>query len=189
MQEQFGGGQHCSSRGTSSRRGPARQGENRVGERGPEFRRGDELVPDERGVAFHHKAPLAGRWLSVGRVGLGNMHQTAIAHGQTNGQQGGLLVESNTTLVRDKFVASPEFGATLAYRFSPCMQVHAGYSFLYWSNVARPENMIDNVRGDNTSIVFRDGTFWVQGFNAGLTLNFRRSTPPPAVVAALPLRR
>jgi hypothetical protein len=52
------------------------------------------------------------------------------------------------------------------------MQVHAGYSFLYWNNVARPENMIDNVRGDNTSVIFRDGTFWVQGFNAGLTLNF-----------------
>ena len=35
-----------------------------------------------------------------------------------------------------------------------------------------PENIIDNVRGNNTSIVLRDGTFWVQGFNAGLTLNF-----------------
>ena len=108
----------------------------------------------------------------LARVGLGNMHQTAIATGSTNGQAGGLLVESNTTLVRDKFVAAPEFGATLGYRFSPCMQVHAGYSFLYWGNVARPENMIDNVRGDNTSVIFRDGSFWVQGFNAGLTLNF-----------------
>ncbi len=108
----------------------------------------------------------------VARVALGNMHQTAVATGQTNGQQGGLLVESNTTLVRDKFTAAPEFGATLAYRFSPCMQVHAGYSYLSWGNVARPENIIDNVRGNNTSIVFRDGTFWVQGFNAGLTLNF-----------------
>jgi Putative beta barrel porin-7 (BBP7) len=108
----------------------------------------------------------------LGRVGLGNMHQTVVVHGQTNGQQGGLLVESNTTLVRDKFVAAPEFGATLGYRFSPCMQVHAGYSFLYWGNVACPENMIDNVRGDNTSVIFRDGSFWVQGFNAGLTLNF-----------------
>jgi hypothetical protein len=106
------------------------------------------------------------------RVSLGNMHQTAVAQGSTNGQQGGLYVESNTTVVRDKFCSVPELGATLGYQFSPCMQIHAGYNILYWSNVARPEAMIDQVRGNNTSIIFRDSSFWVQGVTGGLTVTF-----------------
>jgi hypothetical protein len=106
------------------------------------------------------------------RVGLGNMHQTATATGQTNGQEGGLLVENNTTQTRDTFCAAPEFGATLGYQFSPCMQVSAGYTFLNWNKVARPENLIDDVRGNGESIVFRETSFWVQGFHAGLTLTF-----------------
>jgi hypothetical protein len=108
----------------------------------------------------------------LARVSLGNMHQTANALGDTNGEQGGLYVERNTTVVRDKFCSVPELGATLGYQFSPCMQIHAGYSILYWSNVARPEALIDQVRGNNTSIVFRDSSFWVQGVTAGLTVTF-----------------
>lgn len=108
----------------------------------------------------------------LGRVSLGNIHQTAIARGDTNNQQGGLYVESNTTVVRDKFCSVPELGATLGYQFSPCMQIRAGYSILYWSNVARPEALIDQVRGNNTSIVFRDSSFWLQGVSAGLTITF-----------------
>lgn len=108
----------------------------------------------------------------LGRVSLGNIHQTAIARGDTNSQQGGLYVENNTTVVRDKFCSVPELGATLGYQFSPCMQIRAGYTILYWSNVARPEALIDQVRGNNTSIVFRDSSFWVQGVSAGLTITF-----------------
>ena len=108
----------------------------------------------------------------LARVSLGNMHQTANALGDTNGRQGGLYVERNTTVVRDTFCSVPELGATLGYQFSPCMQIHAGYNILYWSNVARPEAMIDQVRGNNTSIVFRDSSFWVQGVTAGLTVTF-----------------
>ncbi|MCE9525095.1 MAG: BBP7 family outer membrane beta-barrel protein [Planctomycetales bacterium] len=108
----------------------------------------------------------------LARVGLGNMHQTAVALGETNGQQGGLYVESNAKVVRDKFCAAPELSATLGYQFSPCMQIHIGYTMLYWSNVARPEAVIDQVRGDNTSIVFRDSSFWVQGVSGGLTVTF-----------------
>lgn len=106
------------------------------------------------------------------RVGLGNMHQTAIARGDTNGTDGGLYVESNTTVVRDKFCAVPELGATIGYQFSPCMQIHLGYTFLYWNNVARPEAIIDQVRGDDTSLIFRDSNFWVQGVSGGLTVTF-----------------
>jgi Putative beta barrel porin-7 (BBP7) len=108
----------------------------------------------------------------LARVGLGNMHQSAVATGQTNGQEGGLLVESDTSLVRDKFCAAPEFEATLGYQISPCLQVSAGYTFHYWSSVARPEDLIDNVRGDGSSLVFRDSGFWAQGFRVGLTRTF-----------------
>lgn len=108
----------------------------------------------------------------LARVALGNMRQTAVATGLTNGQSGGLLVETDATIVRDTFSAAPEFGATLGYRFSPCMEVHAGYTLLHWGNIARPEEIIDNVRGNGTSIVLNDTGFWVQGFHAGLTTRF-----------------
>jgi hypothetical protein len=105
----------------------------------------------------------------LARVGLGNMRQTAIATGTTNGQTGGLYVEQDQTLVRDQFCAVPEFGVTLGYQISPCTEVHAGYTYLGWSKVTRPEDNIDGVRGDSVSLAFRESNFWVQGLTAGLT--------------------
>ncbi len=113
-----------------------------------------------------------GNLVLVARVGLGNMHQSAIATGSTNGQQGGLYVENNTTVVRDEFCAAPEFGATFGYQLSSCMQVKVGYTLLYWSNVIRPESLIDDVRGDNISLNLGNSSFWVQGVTAGLTYSF-----------------
>ncbi len=103
------------------------------------------------------------------RVALGNIHQTVVASGTTNNQTGGLLVEANSTIIRDQFCSLPELSATCSCQLSPCMRLHLGYTFMYWSNVARPEEVIDPVRGNGVSIVLNDSSFWVQGINAGMT--------------------
>jgi hypothetical protein len=106
------------------------------------------------------------------KVGLGNMRQTAVLTGFENDLAGGLLVEEPTTVTRDKFVAAPELHFRVACQVNPCWQLHAGYSLLYWSNVARPEALIDPIVGDNVSLVFRDSSYWVQGISVGATCRF-----------------
>jgi hypothetical protein len=50
--------------------------------------------------------------------------------------------------------------------------MNIGYSLMYWSNVARPEALIDDVIGNDTSLIFRDESFWVQGLTIGANCRF-----------------
>lgn len=106
------------------------------------------------------------------KVGLGSMRQTAELTGFENGQPGGLLVEAPITVTRDRFAAVPELDVAWSYAINPCWNMNVGYSLLYWSNVARPEALIDDVQGDGTSIVFRDSSLWVQGLTLGASCRF-----------------
>lgn len=106
------------------------------------------------------------------KVGLGTMRQTAEATGFENGQPGGLLVAEPTTVTRDEFAAVPELDVAWSYAINDCWSMNIGYSLMYWSNVARPEAMIDFVQGDDVSLVFRDESFWVQGLTIGANCRF-----------------
>ena len=78
----------------------------------------------------------------------------------------------------------PEIGFTLGYDLTPRLKATAGYTLLYWSNVARPGDQIDlNVDsrqfppphdGDGTKPEFALHTsdFWAQGLNLGLDYRF-----------------
>jgi Putative beta barrel porin-7 (BBP7) len=90
--------------------------------------------------------------------------------------------------VRDEFTVVPEVGLNFGYRVTPQIELRVGYTFLYWSSVARPGNQID--RSVNTSLVPSDpfygngggqnrpaenvtgSSFWAQGINAGLLFEF-----------------
>jgi len=106
------------------------------------------------------------------KVGLGNMRQTAELVGRENGVPVGLLVEEPITVTRDKFVAVPELDVAWSYAINPCWNLNVGYSLMYWSNVARPEALIDEVVGNDISLVFRDESFWVQGLTVGANCRF-----------------
>lgn len=106
------------------------------------------------------------------KVGLGSMRQTAELTGFQNGVAGGLLVEEPITVTRDTFAAVPELDVAWSYAINPCWSMNVGYSLLYWSNIARPEELIDPIRGNDTSLIFRDSSFWVQGLTLGASCRF-----------------
>lgn len=106
--------------------------------------------------------------------------------GSSTRSNGGLLAlptnigrfeENNLTVI-------PELGMTLGYDVTPRLKATLGYTFLYWSRVARPGDQLDlNVNPSqlsggtltsNASPRFRfvPGDYWVQGVTAGLDYRF-----------------
>ena len=83
-----------------------------------------------------------------------------------------------------QFSLLPEIGFTLGYDLTSRLKATAGYTLLYWSNVARPGDQIDlNVdsrqfpppqTGTFTKPEFALHTsdFWAQGLNLGLEYRF-----------------
>ncbi len=138
------------------------------------------------------------------RVSLGTTHQTVtIAGGQQvvpaslappGNFNGGLLARPSNigTFDTNAFTVVPEVGLNVGYQFTPHWKVFAGYTFMYWSNVARVGDQVDrtiNLSGipfalqpgqrDNLGRVIpagetrplptnRDTDFWAQGVNVGL---------------------
>ena len=71
------------------------------------------------------------------------------------------------------------------YQVAPSIRIHAGYSFLYWTNVARAGDQIDlNVDarqlptragpgvGVQPAFVLRTNDFWAQGVNFGVQFRY-----------------
>jgi hypothetical protein len=110
------------------------------------------------------------------RVTIGG--STVIASGQTTTAPGGLLAARSNmgTFDRDAFAVVPELGLTLGYDVTCQLRVTAGYTFLYWSQVARPADQIDlNVNpngGAFPQFNFHCADFWAQGLTLGLDYRF-----------------
>ncbi len=124
-------------------------------------------------------------WNVMGKVGIGNMRQTAIVNGfntvtvpgQTPVTEQGGLLTADTNLgeyVRDEFCVVPELNLSLSYRIRPCLSLSIGYNFMYWSDVVRPGNIIDPVIDTDSALqtrpllAFNSEGYWVQGLNLGL---------------------
>jgi hypothetical protein len=127
-------------------------------------------------------------WQALGRVSLGNMHEslningsTSIASpGQTTQTTAGGLFTANSNIghhSRDEFTAIWELGLNLNYRFRPCTQLNIGYSMIYINDVLQPANNIDTNIGTGGGTahpiaLFNHGTFWIQGVNLGISQDF-----------------
>jgi hypothetical protein len=99
---------------------------------------------------------------------------------------GGILaLPTNTgTFQRNSFTVVPELGATLGYDLTCHLKATFGYTFMYWSRIARPGDQIDmNVNptqfqnGHLTGVPapqfrFITSDFWEQGLNIGLDYRF-----------------
>jgi Putative beta barrel porin-7 (BBP7) len=143
---------------------------------------------------FEHK-----RWTIslLGKVALGVSHQSANIHGYTNidttpaiAQDGGLYAVSSNSgrFTQNAFAVVPEAGINLQFRLTDNIRLFAGYTFLYWSNVARPGDQVDtNVNlnfvptsttfgtagGPNRpAFSFRTTDFFAHGVNMGLELRY-----------------
>jgi hypothetical protein len=103
---------------------------------------------------------------------------------------GGLLaLPSNIgNFSRDHFAVVPETGFNVGYQVTPHLRTYVGYTFMYWSSVVRPGDVIDGAvnpsqlptiagRGPlvgpaNPAFEFHDSNFWAQGLNLGVELRY-----------------
>ncbi|MCA9260306.1 MAG: BBP7 family outer membrane beta-barrel protein [Planctomycetales bacterium] len=132
----------------------------------------------------------------LSRIALGSTRQQVQIAGSTlrdAGQAtqalatGGLLaLPSNIGVyTRDQFSVMPELGATFGYALTDRLRLSVGYTFLYWSNVVRPGDQIDNVIDisqvpifdgatdpDNPAVQpgfnWRETGLWAHGVNLGV---------------------
>ena len=129
------------------------------------------------------------------KLALGSTHSQVAINGSTaitprgggtTAYNGGILALPTNigTYEEKKFSLMPELGVTLGFDVTRHLRATLGYSFLYWSNVARPGDQIDT---DLNATQFPPGTlegaarpkfafhtsdFWAQGLNVGLEYRF-----------------
>jgi hypothetical protein len=136
-----------------------------------------------------------GRWSLEGytKIALGNSSEFVGINGSTTTTQdgvtttdvGGLLAQTSNigNYRRNEFAILPQLGMNVGYQLTPRLRAIVGYTFLYWSRVARAGDQIDMEvnstllpnspippEGDlsHPEFVFRSVDFWAQGINAGL---------------------
>ncbi len=122
------------------------------------------------------------------RTSFGNTSSDVIIRGDsTDAPNVGLLAGRGNigTYSSNQFSVVPEIGLTLGYQLTQRTRLTAGYTMIYWSNVARPGDQIDvnvNPNWPNTVAIggvanpsirapFLDGIqlsdYFIHGFNAG----------------------
>jgi hypothetical protein len=130
------------------------------------------------------------------RVALGWTHERAEIDGSSVVtvpgfapviNSGGLLALSSNigSHSRDVFGVVPEVRVQLAYQVGPHLRIHAGYSFLYWSQVLRAGDQIDlavnpallppampGATPQRPAFSFQGSGFWAQGIDIGLVFAF-----------------
>jgi Putative beta barrel porin-7 (BBP7) len=133
-----------------------------------------------------------------GKLAVGNAHEVVNAGGSTmlSGTggpailPGGLLaVSSNSgTFSRNEFTFVPEGGAKIGVHITDYITAFAGYTFIYWYDVARPSEQIDRVINPAlvpSNLAFGSGVgpnrpfapfsrtdFWAQGVSVGLEVRY-----------------
>lgn len=128
------------------------------------------------------------------RLAFGNTRQTVRINGETTINDpnnppattsvGGLLAQTSNIgeHQQDQFSVVPEFNANIGYQLTDHLRATFGYTFIYWSNVVRPGDIISTDL--NTGLLppavspltgvarpeFRFDTtdYWAQGLNYGL---------------------
>ena len=114
-----------------------------------------------------------------------NGSTTTTQNGTSTTYPGGLLALSSNigNYKQNQFAVVPELGANLGYQLTPRLRALVGYTFLYWTGVARAGDQIDTSvnstllpnsptgpAGDtrHPMFVWQDTNFWAQGISAGL---------------------
>lgn len=128
----------------------------------------------------------------VGKVALGGNCRTVTINGSTRvdgfaPESGGLLaLPSNIGRYRSsEFAVIPEMGITLGYQATDRLRLLVGYTFLYWTGVARPGEQIDLVvntsqpplggalaGASRPAFVLHDSDFWAQGLSVGVEFRY-----------------
>jgi hypothetical protein len=117
----------------------------------------------------------------LGKVGLGNMHETMDLDGGGNAAPvRGLFVQSTNAGLhsQDEFTVVPEINVNLGIRATENIDLILGYSMIYWSHVVRPGSSLDLTAdilapiNNHPDFTFNSTDFWVMGLNAGCQCRF-----------------
>jgi hypothetical protein len=131
------------------------------------------------------------------KVALGVSHEVVTVGGFTGidtqpakAVNAGLLAVSSNSgqFSRNTFAVVPEAGLDLGFRLTDRIRVFGAYSFLYWSNVARPGDQVDTTVNPNLvptstkfgaaggparpAFAFRSTDFFAHGVNLGLEFRY-----------------
>jgi hypothetical protein len=136
-------------------------------------------------AAAHAKLAMGGVWQLI-TVGGGT--RTTAPGGMPATVAGGLLTQpSNIRDAQDgTFAVVPEVGVQLSYLVRTNVRAFVGYTFIYWSDVVRPGDLIDTtvnplqigtgaapIAGPvRPAFSVRDTDFWAQGFNVGVEVRY-----------------
>lgn len=155
----------------------------------------NEFHGAELGVSGHMQRC---RWSAdlLLKLALGNTHSRVALSGSTTTtappdptpavyDTGFLVLDTNRGIYsHNEFSVIPELGLTLGYDLTPRLRATAGYTFIYWSRVARPGDQIDldlNPTqfppnqldgGARPRFPFAMTDFWLQGINVGLDYRY-----------------
>lgn len=131
----------------------------------------------------------------LGKLAVGNNRSQVTINGSTTvtvpdpdvatTPYGLLALPSNSGVhSHDALAVIPEFGITLCYQFTQQLRGTVGYTFLYWSQVARPGDQIDLdlnlsqirpgglVGPARPEFVWTSTDVWAQGLSLGLDYRF-----------------
>jgi hypothetical protein len=136
----------------------------------------------------------------VGKIAFGETHEIIDIHGATVftppggpsvARVGGLLAlpTNSGRFTHDEFAVVPEVGVNVGYQVTDHVRAYVGYTFLYWSEVARPGDQIDTtinasqlptstgapstlVGPARPAFVLHQTDFWAQGINFGLEFRY-----------------
>lgn len=137
-----------------------------------------------------------GRWSLdfLTSIALGTMNQRAHVSGFTRttpasgaavDTEGGLLTQTSNigTFEDDPFTVVPEGTVNIGYTLTQRLEFTFGYTFLYASNVARVQDVVDRQvnltqqTGDldgpaRPAFEMKDASYWIQGLSFGLNLRY-----------------
>ena len=121
-------------------------------------------------------------------VDISGFTQITTPAGAVSTQPGGLLaLPSNSGhFFGDRFAVVPEGNLAVGYQVTEHLSVTIGYTFLYWSDVARPGNQIDRsinpvalpisgtaaVQSSRPAFSRQESDFWAQGLTFGMEMRF-----------------
>jgi hypothetical protein len=133
----------------------------------------------------------------TGKCAVGRNEQVLNIHGDTTLYEPdgtvtydptrGLLVQPTNggRFTRHPIGVVPEVAVTLAWEFNEHVRASLGYNFLYWSNIIRPGDQIDQIvnvgavgdpgqfgTSSHPRILWHDTGFWAQGLVAGLQVSY-----------------
>ncbi|GIW92544.1 MAG: hypothetical protein KatS3mg110_0585 [Pirellulaceae bacterium] len=125
---------------------------------------------------------------AMGKISFGNVRQELTVSGQQTidipggggpitGPGGIYAQPSNSgTFVRNETTYIPEAYLGIGYQVNRCLELTAGYTFIYWADVITAGDQIDTSidfsGGTRPVVTLRDTDFWVMGVSLGASWNY-----------------